>query len=123
MTKAQLKVAEQRKARGAFFTPPDISRFMTAWAVRSAEDKVLEPSCGEASFLLPAAQRLRGDADALRAGTRHGRAEIFGQQIGVGVGERQHAAGKGGLIVLVVAWHCALFLISPAVCAIVFGNA
>lgn len=59
MTKAHLKLAEQRKARGAFFTPPDISRFMTAWAVRTAEDKVLEPSCGEASFLLPAAQRLR----------------------------------------------------------------
>lgn len=55
-----------RKARGAFFTPPDISRFITQWAVRTAADVVLEPSCGEAAFLLPAALRLRelGAAEA-----------------------------------------------------------
>lgn len=47
-----------RKARGAFFTPPEISRFITQWAVRTAADVVLEPSCGDAAFLLPAAQRL-----------------------------------------------------------------
>lgn len=51
--------SEARKARGAFFTPPEISRFMTEWALRSPDDSVLEPSCGEAAFLLPAAQRLR----------------------------------------------------------------
>ncbi|WP_431049502.1 HsdM family class I SAM-dependent methyltransferase [Roseateles sp. L2-2] len=49
---------EERKARGAFFTPPEIARFMVDWAVRSKDDAVLEPSCGEAAFLLPAAQRL-----------------------------------------------------------------
>ncbi len=49
---------EDRKARGAFFTPPEIARFMVDWAVRSKDDTVLEPSCGEAAFLLPAAQRL-----------------------------------------------------------------
>lgn len=48
-----------RKARGAFFTPPQISRFIAHWAVRRACDRVLEPSCGEAAFLLPAAERLR----------------------------------------------------------------
>lgn len=47
-----------RKARGAFFTPPQISRFIAHWAVRTAADTVLEPSCGEAAFLLPAAERL-----------------------------------------------------------------
>jgi adenine-specific DNA-methyltransferase len=56
--------AELRKARGAFFTPPELCRFMTAWAVRSPDDEVLEPSCGEAAFLLAAADRL----DALGAG-------------------------------------------------------
>lgn len=55
-----------RKARGAFFTPPDISHFITHWAVRTAADMVLEPSCGEAAFLLPAVARLRelGAVDA-----------------------------------------------------------
>lgn len=52
-------VVETRKGRGAFFTPPEIARFMTSWALRSAHDAVLEPSCGEAAFLLPAAMRLR----------------------------------------------------------------
>jgi adenine-specific DNA methylase len=51
--------AEARKARGAFFTPTDLSDFVSGWAVRSASDKVLEPSCGEAAFLLAAGSRLR----------------------------------------------------------------
>lgn len=48
------------KARGAFFTPPQISSFLTDWAIRSQCDRVLEPSCGDAAFLLPAAARLAG---------------------------------------------------------------
>lgn len=60
MTKQlKLEIAAERKARGAFFTPPDISRFMAEWAIRTPSDAVLEPSCGEAAFLLPAATRLR----------------------------------------------------------------
>lgn len=49
----------QRKQRGAFFTPPELSRHLVAWAVRTPSDKVLEPSCGEASFLIPAGERLQ----------------------------------------------------------------
>ncbi len=49
----------QHKARGAFFTPPEVSRFIADWAIRSPCDRVLEPSCGDAAFLLPAADRLR----------------------------------------------------------------
>ncbi len=47
-----------RKARGAFFTPPEIARFLVDWAVRQPSDAVLEPSCGKASFLLAAGDRL-----------------------------------------------------------------
>ncbi|MER9403335.1 SAM-dependent methyltransferase [Mesorhizobium caraganae] len=47
-----------RKARGAFFTPPAISQFIVDWAIRSSDDSVLEPSCGDAAFLLPSAARL-----------------------------------------------------------------
>ena len=49
---------EERKARGAFFTPPDLADFIAAWAIRSPKDRVLEPSCGDAAFLLSAGQRL-----------------------------------------------------------------
>jgi adenine-specific DNA-methyltransferase len=51
--------SEKRKARGAFFTPPEISRYLCAWAVRESTDTVFEPSCGEASFLLAAGERLK----------------------------------------------------------------
>ncbi|PRC44812.1 SAM-dependent methyltransferase, partial [Mycobacterium sp. ITM-2017-0098] len=40
-----------RKARGAFFTPVPVARFVADWAVRHHEHAVLEPSCGEAVFL------------------------------------------------------------------------
>lgn len=50
--------ASGRKARGAFFTPLEISRYLVDWAIRSPSDRVLEPSCGDAMFLMPAAARL-----------------------------------------------------------------
>lgn len=43
--------AGRRKARGAFFTPEPVARFLFDWAVRTPADDVLEPSCGEAVFL------------------------------------------------------------------------
>ncbi len=51
--------AELRKARGAFFTPPEIGAFLAHWAVRTGTDSVFEPSCGEAGLLLAAATELR----------------------------------------------------------------
>lgn len=50
---------ELRKARGAFFTPDAIAGFIADWAVRDASDRVLEPSCGDAAFLVQAVDRLR----------------------------------------------------------------
>lgn len=47
----------ERKARGAFFTPPEIADFLARWAIRDNTDRVLEPSCGEAAFLLSAGKR------------------------------------------------------------------
>lgn len=51
--------ASLRKARGAFFTPTEITRFVARWAIRRTDEKVLEPGCGEAAFLLAAAKRLQ----------------------------------------------------------------
>lgn len=50
--------AQDRKARGAFFTPAPIAEFMVRWAVRNALDRIMDPSCGDAAFLLPATHRL-----------------------------------------------------------------
>ncbi len=54
-----------RKERGAFFTPDRITDFVAKWAIRSGSDRVLEPSAGDAAFLVAAVERLaklrRGD--------------------------------------------------------------
>lgn len=50
--------ASERKARGAFFTPAPVAEFMVRWAVRSPFDRIMDPSCGDAAFLLPAAARM-----------------------------------------------------------------
>lgn len=51
--------AELRKARGAFFTPDAITRYVTDWAIRSSTDTVLEPSAGDAAFLVQAVRRFQ----------------------------------------------------------------
>ena len=48
-----------RKGRGAFFTPPEMAEYLANWAIRSSEESVLEPACGEAVFLIEAYKRLR----------------------------------------------------------------
>lgn len=49
-----------RKQRGAFFTPKSLADSISRFAITSRSDRVLEPACGEAVFLLSAAERLRG---------------------------------------------------------------
>lgn len=51
--------ASARKARGAFFTPEPLTRFIAQWAITSPTDAVLEPSAGDAAFLVEAVRRLR----------------------------------------------------------------
>jgi adenine-specific DNA methylase len=50
-----------RKARGAFFTPERVATFVADWAVRTSDDAVLEPSCGEAVFLHAVGADHRGE--------------------------------------------------------------
>jgi adenine-specific DNA-methyltransferase len=59
-----------RKARGAFFTPPAIAEFLARWAIKDKNAKVLDPTCGEAVFLLAASARKRAlgaDPEAIRS--------------------------------------------------------
>ena len=39
------------KLRGGYYTPDKISEFISEWAIRTPSDSVLEPSCGDGSFL------------------------------------------------------------------------
>lgn len=39
------------KLRGGYYTPELITEFITRWAIRTGSDTVLEPSCGDGSFI------------------------------------------------------------------------
>jgi adenine-specific DNA methylase len=51
--------AVERKDLGAFYTPSELTDFAANWAVTSRVATVLDPSCGDAAFLLSASKRLR----------------------------------------------------------------
>ena len=48
----------EEKQHGQTYTPEQISKFLTRWAVRSPEDLILEPSVGEGQFVFNAQDRL-----------------------------------------------------------------
>lgn len=47
------------KLRGGYYTPDKISEFIAEWAIRETSDSVLEPSCGDGSFLSAITTRYR----------------------------------------------------------------
>jgi len=47
-----------QKLRGGYYTPAPIAEFLAQWAIRSSQDTVLEPSCGDGSLLFAAADAL-----------------------------------------------------------------
>jgi adenine-specific DNA-methyltransferase len=51
---------KDQKELGAFYTPPEMARRLVDWAIRDANDRVLDPSFGGLVFLSAAKERLRG---------------------------------------------------------------
>ena len=47
-----------QKLRGGYYTPSEITDFLSEWAIKSCEDQILEPSCGDGNFLIAIIQRL-----------------------------------------------------------------
>jgi tRNA1(Val) A37 N6-methylase TrmN6 len=51
--------AESRKLRGAFFTPQTIAGYLAEWAIaNNPAARILDPTCGDGSFLVAAAELL-----------------------------------------------------------------
>ena len=46
------------KLRGGYYTSPELAAWLCSWAIVSATDQILEPSCGDGAFLEAAAARL-----------------------------------------------------------------
>ncbi len=42
----------KKKLRGGYYTPIELSDFITNWAINSETNSVLEPSCGDGNFLI-----------------------------------------------------------------------
>ncbi len=51
-----------QKLRGGYYTPAPIADFLAAWAFRSPDDAILEPSCGDGVILAAARQLIRQGA-------------------------------------------------------------
>jgi len=49
---------EERHNLGQFYTPKPIAELIINWAVRSSDDKVLDPGCGSGTFLVETYRRL-----------------------------------------------------------------
>lgn len=67
------------KARGGFYTPSDLTAFLSSWAIREESDRVLEPSCGDGAFISAASRRF----------AELGRADLAGHLYGVERNQRE----------------------------------
>jgi adenine-specific DNA-methyltransferase len=88
MDAASIHSPLRQKELGAFYTPPPIAEALTDWAVRSPEDRVLDPSFGGLVFFAAARKRLQelgAGADA-----------ISGQLFGIDIDEDAHAVARAG---------------------------
>lgn len=102
--------ASARKARGAFFTPAPLCKYVADWAVRAADNSVLEPSCGEAAFLLAAAERL----DLLARTAGGGRGRVSGVELHKGSAHQAEHLVRGAARHVEVAVQVSdFFLLTP----------
>lgn len=70
-------MASEQKQHGQTYTPESVSSFLVEWAVRQADDTVLEPSVGEGRFVFDAYKRLL----QLGASEEAAREQIYGTDI------------------------------------------
>lgn len=69
------RLLEERRKIGAFYTPEPLSQVLSDWAIRTANDTVLEPSFGGCGFLHCARERLT------TLGCIEPRSQIYGSDI------------------------------------------
>ena len=62
------------KRRGAYYTPEAVAALLARWAVRSADDRVLDPACGDGRFLTYASHSVGVEQDGNAAEQARSRA-------------------------------------------------
>ena len=88
-------VPGEQKLRGGYYTPHTLSSYLCKWAIRTPADSVLEPSCGDGSFVSTAATMLG----------EHGR--ITAVEISPPEIDKAKVSVNG--TAASVEWHCASF--------------
>jgi adenine-specific DNA-methyltransferase len=84
------------KLRGGFYTPPELTRVLSDWAIQSRSARILEPSCGDGAFFpaIKESLELHGDSSS---------AEVFGaewnREEAVAASGRMAALGLAGTVV------------------------
>ncbi len=97
MSRPQIDPETLDKLRGGYYTPEEVVRWLTAWAVRSADDEILEPSCGDGVFLAAAAERLRElGASKARAGKQLTGIEIIPEEAAKSAARLRTVLGRPG---------------------------
>ena len=56
--KTNKEAPTSRKIRGGYYTPRALADYLCRWAIRSRSDRMIEPSCGDGSFVSAAAPLL-----------------------------------------------------------------
>jgi adenine-specific DNA-methyltransferase len=56
--KMSATLCTENKLRGGYYTSSYVADWLSRWAIRTSEDRVLEPSCGDGAFVESAARRL-----------------------------------------------------------------
>ena len=74
------RLSSDPKDLGAFYTPSTMAQFLVEWAVRSAADRVLDPSFGGLVLLASAHRRLM----ALGCSDHEARTKLFGVEVDSG---------------------------------------
>ena len=68
------RLAEARKRRGAYYTPEAVAAMLARWAVRTKNDRVLDPACGDGRFLTHATHSVGVEHDGVAAAEAQRRA-------------------------------------------------
>lgn len=90
------RLAGPRKRRGAYYTPEAVAALLARWAVRSANDRVLDPACGDGRFLTYASHSVGVEQDcnaAAQAQSRAPTARVCHDEF-FGWARRERAAGS-----------------------------
>jgi adenine-specific DNA-methyltransferase len=66
-----MRATGTRRERGAYFTPDWLAVELAKWAIRAADDTVIDPAAGDGSLVVAAAERLR-TFGSLNAGSIEG---------------------------------------------------